>query len=285
MKNKFRDSKATSPYLVIKILIGLLVFASLLILFNYFAMPQINYQKALKQIQNGHYAAAIETFTRLGAYKDSRARLVPLYRMLNSQASVGATVYFGAYEQDDDLTNWKEKIAWRVLAQQDGRLLLVSKAILESLPYNLEDKAISWQTCSLRAWLNQDFLSTAFTEEEQKAILPSRGDEEKMVSGENPVTTAEDKLFLLSVAEASRYFASDADRKAPNTPYALSRNAFNSPEGNGWYWLRTPGQEANLAAAVNYSGTLDPYGNPVYSLGGGVRPALWISQTDLQFLP
>ena len=128
-------------------------------------------------------------------------------------------------------------------------------------------------------------MTAAFAEEEQEVFLISRESGEKSKAGQNLDVAVEDRLFLLSLDEAARYFENDADRKAPTTAYTLSRNTFNSPELNGWWCLRTPGVQANLAATVNDSGTVYRYGNYVYSIGGDVRPALWIKQSDLQMLP
>jgi len=281
-KRQTKPKKKSRWRTLIKIIIALVVLNSLALLFNFFAVPEMKYQKALKLSEDRQYAAAIESFTELGKYKDSAARLLPLYDMVNRYVSVGATVYYGTYEQDKDTTNGKEKIEWKVLAQEKDKVLLLSAKNLDCIPYNLEDKAATWETSSLRAWLNAEFLNAALTKDEQAAILISevQTPENKLYKTKGGATV-QDKLFILSVDEAARYFSSDRDRNAQNTPYAVERKALNSPEGNGWWWLRTPGIEENMAANVNYSGTIDEYGNYMYSFGGCVRPAFWINQHDL----
>ncbi len=267
----------------IKILIALVVLNSLALLFNFFAVPEIKYQKALKLVDERQYASAIEIFTELGTYKDSAAQLIPIYDIVNSYIQVGSKVYFGTYEQDNNTTNGKEKIEWKVLAVEKDKALLISAKNLDCLPYSLEDKAMTWEKSMLRSWLNAEFLNAAFNQEEQEAILPTEvrtrnNLQYRTVGGE----AVKDKIFILSIDEADQYFKSDRDRAAKNTPYAVEKKAFDSPEGNGWWWLRTPGIEENMASNVNYSGTIDEYGNYVYSFGGCVRPALWISQKDLR---
>jgi hypothetical protein len=268
--------------LLVKIIVGFLVLNSAVLLFNYFGMPELQYRKALKLAAEGQAAAAIKIFTQLGPYKDSKAQLLPLYDIVNRYAGVGDLVYFGTYEQDNDTTNGKEKITWKVLATGQDAVLLVSQNNLDCVPFGTTDKAVTWETSYLRAWLNAEFLNAAFNAEEQAAILETR-----VESPDNTLyqtkggNTVDDKIFVLSPAEAGQYFAGDEARMSKNTAYALENRAANSPEGTGWWWLRTLGIHENIAANVNTSGTIDEYGNYVYSIGGCVRPVLWARQSGL----
>ena len=85
----------------------------------------------------------------------------------------GAGITFGHYEQDNDLANGAEPIEWVVLEVSGNKALLISHYGLDAKPYNTDYIDTTWETCSLRAWLNSDFLNTAFTAEEQTAILTS----------------------------------------------------------------------------------------------------------------
>lgn len=67
-------------------------------------------------------------------------------------------IKFGHYEQDNDASNGKEAIEWEVLGYEDGELLLISRYILDAVPYNYEWTDVTWETCALRKWLNDDFL-------------------------------------------------------------------------------------------------------------------------------
>lgn len=87
-------------------------------------------------------------------------------------AEVGDVVTFGRYEQDNDTSNGKESIQWLVIAKEDGRLLVISKYILDYQQYSERDSGTTWEICSLREWLNDDFISSAFSEEEQ-ALIPA----------------------------------------------------------------------------------------------------------------
>ena len=76
-----------------------------------------------------------------------------------SRAKIGSHVVFGKYEQDDDASNGKEPIEWIVLAKEKDRALLISKYGLAAQQYNTEWTDETWETCSLRKWLNETFLN------------------------------------------------------------------------------------------------------------------------------
>lgn len=73
----------------------------------------------------------------------------------------------------------------------------------------------------------------------------------------NPGNATQDRVFLLSITEVNKYFASDDERKCKPTAYAVANGAY---EG----------------ASVYYFGTVYEDGHGVYYADGAVRPALWI---------
>jgi len=206
----------------------------------------------------------------------------------------GDVVFFGSYEQDNDLSNGPEPIEWIVLACDGDKTLLLSKYGLDAQPYNEEDESVTWETCTLRTWLNEEFLNAAFTEAERAAILPTdvdnsaaQGFAEWNTDGGNDT---QDKVFLLSCAEADEYFGAvhvDADdgsntgsRAAP-TAYARDRGAPSKDdcltadgESAGWWWLRSPGSQQSGAARINYDGSLL---SAFVNGRGGVRPAIRVN--------
>lgn len=79
--------------------------------------------------------------------------------------------------EDDVYTygTWQgEPIEWNVLESSGGyagssiQVLLITKYCIDVRPYG--DGAVTWETSSLRQWLNNDFLNTAFTEDERLYI-------------------------------------------------------------------------------------------------------------------
>ena len=182
-----------------------------------------------------------------------------------AEYSVGGVISFGTYEQDGDMSDGPEPIEWIIIDKADGRLLLISRYALDCKQYNTVAGPISWEDCSLRRWLNRDFLYAAFTAEEQG----------KIGSSHSPLS---DKVFALSKAEALRYFPSAAGRRAGATAAAAANGSYLENGFCGW-WLRDSGDTALLAARVNIYGDILTDGS---SEGGAerrdysVRPALWL---------
>lgn len=97
----------------------------------------------------------------------------------------GDTITFGRYPQDFEGTI--EPIEWIVLDKQDDKVLIISKFGLDAKPYNDVWTDVTWETCSLRSWLNKDFIKKAFSTEEQKIILDT-----VVVNDDNPIYSKED---------------------------------------------------------------------------------------------
>ena len=198
----------------------------------------------------------------------------------------GDVIGFGHYEQDNKKNNGAELIEWIVLDVRGSQALLISRYALDTQPYHRESASVTWETCSLRRWLNSSFLKEAFNSTEQAAILTAAVDNGSSQGYSNWDTwggnDTDDKLFLLSYAEADQYFLLDGmnARVAP-TNYAIKRggridNRTKTDDGDasGWWWLRSPGYTQGRAAAIGNDGCLHYY--TVYSSNLVVRPALWL---------
>ena len=175
------------------------------------------------------------------------------------------TLYFGKYEQDNNFDNGPEPIEWIVLDSQAGRALLISKYALDCLPYHDKNEDVSWNSSSLRQWLNETFLSEAFTEMEQKAVLSSMiaNDAKTQHSewGSMESLDTEDQLFVLSVKEANDFFSDKKDRKVIGTEFARSKGAkflgFTTiAYGETDWWLRSPGYTSSTAAVTDGAGAV-----------------------------
>ncbi len=188
-------------------------------------------------------------------------------------------ITFGTYEQNNILKDGKEPIEWMVLDVEGGKALLISRYGLDAKPYHAEYSGISWESCSLREWLNGAFLETAFTEEEREAILTTSvsngaGQGYRGYYQEEGNNT-QDRVFLLSYHEAyDLYFKSDSARIARVTPYAIAQGAYKNGSQNGWWWIRSPGRTPYGAGRVGSGGKLN--NSSVNTAVGCVRPAMWI---------
>ena len=219
---------------------------------------------------------------------------------------------FGHYEQDGNLENGPEPIVWEVLAKEDGKTLLISRDILDCKPYATSSqlrKAVSWNGCYLRSWLNKDFYNTAFDKVEKGIIQTS-----KLKNPGNPVTEikgskdTEDKVFVLSVEEVLKYYDFNYFNETTGTgycqaimskatPYAVSQNIFvytiPSDEGKelldigysedltgrefSYWWLRSVGEKDTYVCYAGARGFVGwNYNYYAGMVSTGVRPAVWI---------
>ena len=201
-----------------------------------------------------------------------------------SKAEVGSYITFGTYEQDNNTANGKEDVEWMVLAKEGDRVLLISRYALDCQQYNISMTDVTWETCSLRKWLNGTFLNDAFSEAE-KAMIPSvtvSADKNPRYSS-SPGNSTTDQVFLLSITEVKKYFSSDEARKCAPTAYALAQGSWTNEtdkvDGKATcvWWLRSPGIYSYSAAGVYPVGSVGDFGFSVYDGTGAVRPALWVN--------
>ena len=258
-----------------------------LILLKTVIIPQYKLSKATQLIDSGDYQAAYMLLDGL-SYRDSAEKLQSVKPALIKNAKVGDIVYFGTYEQDNDTSNGKEDIKWRVLAKENNRILVISDKALDCQPYNSSYRDITWENCTLRKWLNNDFVNAAFTAEERAKIpMVTVSADKNPKYDTDPGNATKDKVFLLSIVEAEKYFASDEAEKyfasdearmCVPTDYAVARGAYvNSDNGTCWWWLRSPGYYQNYAADVLLGGDVYEDGYGVNHGDCAVRPAMWIS--------
>ena len=240
-------------------------------------IPEMKYNDAVALMDQGKTQEAIQAFTALGDYKDSADKMKAI--CADTPVRDGDKVLFGLYEQDGNTSNGREIIEWQVLDEKDDRLLVISKYGLDAKPYNANKERTTWEQCSLRAWLNGDFLDTAFTDEAQERIIESDVSADKNPKySTDPGNDTKDKVFLLSIDEANKYFASDDARICQPTAYAVENGAYeNDKNAACWWWLRSPGGYQYGAADVDSAGVVDPDGGFVDYGNGAVRPALWIN--------
>lgn len=159
-----------------------------------------------------------------------------------------------------------EPIEWIVLEKGNGKALLLSKYILTNHVYNDESVDVTWENCTLRKWLNSEYINTLFSKKEQGSILTTDViNNDNARYGTNGGNNTKDKLFLLSIDEVNKYFSTDNQRVA----------TYKGGSAYIYWCLRSPGRSQKYAAYVYFDGALDEDGNYV-SHGIAVRPALWV---------
>ena len=169
-----------------------------------------------------------------------------------------------------------EPIKWRVLQSENGEAFLLSDVILDKQLYNENDKYVTWEKSSLRAWLNKKFINRAFSDEEKEKINIT-----EIVNQDNPVYGTEggnntfDKIFLLSLSEVSEQQDGEKYGFLDDEIRACGKSDFSKT--GSWWWLRSPGSYSLDAAEVNDDGWVGRNGSRVDSSYGGVRPALHLN--------
>ena len=173
----------------------------------------------------------------------------------------GAEICFGHY-------NNGQRIIWKILRIQNNMIFIICSDNICTMPYHNPGGRATWSDCTLRKWLNSDFINGFFSQAEITKILPCELNNDNNPEFNTPggVSTI-DKVFLLSRNEAYNTGLFDNDQARAN--------------GALW-WLRSPGSSSLYAAYVNPDGTVESSGHGIilnnYGLdyNRGVRPAMWI---------
>ncbi len=154
-------------------------------------------------------------------------------------ANVNDVVSFGNYD-------------WYVINKRDDGVTLLMKENLTTKAYNDSETDVTWETCTLRTYLNGEFYNgSGFSDEDRKKIVNTNN-----TNPNNPGYGTGDYIFLLSIDEAN----------------ALTKTIRADSKGN-WWWLRSPGSNSKKAASVYGYGGVNTDGSDV-DYWGGVRPAL-----------
>ena len=242
------------------------------------------------------------------------------YRRLKGEDATYAT---GEIDDEFEYYDWNgdyktyhyfkyEPIKWRVLNRNGNDALLFADVALDSQKYNTNYEDVTWETSSMRSWLNgygasvnqpktdysrKNFIDSAFTSTQKNAIKTTNVVNNNNIDyGTAGGNNTSDKVFLLSESEvyntdmAEGYgFVKDSEtddeaRRSRCSTYAYAMGTYRSYDteytkynGNIWWWLRSPGIEGNYAAEVYKYGWGYRDGSYVDDTTDGVRPALHLN--------
>ena len=182
---------------------------------------------------------------------------------------VGDVFELGTYHYDEN--GAYRPLEWRILKIKGTHALAISTECIELQHYNEFDGPVSWETSTIREWLNNSFAKAVFTAEDRKRVSGARiANPSNDTFGTDGGNSTKDRLFLLSIEEAETLFDSDEDRKASPSPYAESLGA------NQWWWLRSPGHKDTHAAYVGGDGSINMGGSKACLIARSVRPAFYL---------
>ena len=221
-------------------------------------------------------------------------------------------VYFGNYWQEDtngdgkaDKNDAKQPIKWRVLSVDGDDAFLLADQNLDVQQYNKNHTDVTWETCTMRSWLNgygaeanklgedfstNNFLDNAFSVTEQSAIqttnIVNNDNSDYGTEGGNDTS---DQVYLLSIDEVTNFSYGflgsgfSKMREVRTTAFAIRRGTAVSKR-NGYWWLRSPGHNSKYASHVSYEGFVFDWGNEVdggvidtYNGYNAVRPTLHLN--------
>ena len=178
---------------------------------------------------------------------------------------------------------------WRVLEVQGSQALLLSDKLLEIREYHKNREDISWEQCTLRKYLNNDFYNKLPSADRSRIAKRIIQNNDNPWSGTDGGSDTYDYIFLLSIEEVVRYFGNSGQlkNKNPNSKnskyrihdqYNFARIARKADGMASWWWLRSPGRDSSCAAFVHVVGYVDIDGLYVRdNCVAGVRPALWLN--------
>ncbi|MDR1464794.1 MAG: DUF6273 domain-containing protein [Oscillospiraceae bacterium] len=182
------------------------------------------------------------------------------------QPGVGDIILFGNYN-------------WRVLEVRDGKALIITEDIMTGRAYNEANEDVTWETCTLRTYLNGEFYDS-FVPVDRKRIVDT-----EVRTPSNPWYETDggkvvtDKIFLLSIEEVLKYFGNSKLGKEEYFWFSDEndeKRKANFENDYHWWWLRSPGILPIDAVCVLIGGYVGLGGIFVSESSGGVRPALWI---------
>lgn len=239
------------------------------------------------------------------------------YRRLKGEDAISHS----SYNWNNDYNTYHyfkyEPIKWRVLSVNGNDAFLLADVVLDSQEYNLNKNSVTWETSSIRSWLNgygasaneprkdysyKNFLNAAFSSEEKNAIkITNVINDNNIFNGTDGGNATSDKVFLLSESEvyhtgtAAKYgFAKsiydystcDEARRSRCSTYAYAMGTYRESstsasykkyKENTWWWLRSPGYYSVLASRVKVDGQVDKYGVGVHFSYEGIRPVLHLN--------
>lgn len=197
---------------------------------------------------------------------------------------------FGKYKKD-----WrkdeKEPLEWIVCAENDDYMVLISKDCIKKMSYS-DNLEYGWKNSKIRAFINNDFINDAFSEEEKARILPKYAQNElNPVYGTGTGNSSVDFVsipdtfdvaYLLNIDEWGCY-----DNSSPGGFRILGKKNYDS------WWLRNSGMPTKkfnalypiktnnfLYCFVNAEGKINYEGQDSSIPICGVRPLIFVKKEE-----
>jgi len=165
-----------------------------------------------------------------------------------------------------------------VLEVEDGKALLLSEKLLDCVAYHdTDDYSVTWETCTLRGWMNEAFFAQAFNAAEQSKIAETELSTANVNSGDGYCETV-DRVFLIDQDAAKEYEQNGGTLVAQPSAWA-SVKAINSE--NYWALRSLSGSSNYICDLINPKGGVSFSAN--VSRAYYIRPALWLDLGEAYF--
>ena len=243
------------------------------------------------------------------------------YLRLNRENAVSSSADKPGHYRWEENTEWHyfrfDPIRWRVIGLEGEAACLMADRLLDCQPYSVADGPVTWETSAVRSWLNsypaeenvagidyrgKGFLDTAFTAEQQEAVLKTRVENQpNNAYGTDCGNDTEDYVFLLSndevfssdTAARNGFYAGsgydDPAKRFRSTLYAKCRGSWwssvNGYMGNSFWFMRTNGYTRESVTYICDFGYIYQRGTISTCDDAGVLPALWIDLDKAQIEP
>jgi len=228
------------------------------------------------------------------------------YHRLNAAGAVSYSDSHAQHYRWTDPEAWHyfayTPIKWRILKQTGNKAVLLTDRMPDTYPFNEAYTDTSWSDCSLRQWLNSDFISRAFTTAEIDAIeVTDVKNDANYYFGTDCGPDTKDRVFVLSESEtfssplAKEYGFSNSDsgnnpaRRFRSTLYAKCRGAWWSPVegyfGNAFWFMRTIGYTKANVVYVGETGDTYNRGIVVTCNDAAILPAITLDLSKADYEP
>lgn len=234
-----------AKYIAVGVLLGLWL-VGLLVLTGFRYIPNVQYIKAVKMLENESFKEAVLAFEKLNGLGSSEYYLetiyaqFPQYKLIN--AKEGEMVTYGMYNQEQNVA----PIEWYIIVKEENRALLISRHIIDAQPYSGE--------VGLQTWLEKNFRINAFSDNENKTVS---------------------EILILNREQIDSYVTGKEFAKCEPTTFARSRGYGTNYAGNYMWWISesSSGGRHFVASQYGYVGRDVSDDTNI----NGVRPAIWIS--------
>lgn len=194
--------------------------------------------------------------------------------------NVGDEVTLGRYYYKENDNFRSNDITWIVIKADDQTVTLISKDILDWMPYSEDEYKISseniWSESDIRNILNNDFYKSALKND--SSIIKT---EQTLNKTDGSNKKIYDNVFLLNENNLPE---NDTWIKAKPTPYAISKGATVNNEGYSKWWLMPESGDSSVGYVtengnVKYEELQETENTYSYGSNGyGIRPVITIPQ-------